>query len=262
MQNYEFGVKKDDAKVAGTDRVIPGRKVIYREDTGDPISIVSDKYNLIPHADIVNSFETMLDGLGEKFAERQVTTYLPENGAKMFRKYIFPKIQVAVKPGDLINLTLEVQNSYDGSLRGGFMFGAYRLVCTNGLTIGAKVQELYKKHYAALDFEKAAQGLKLSIPIFESAIGQWREWHEIKMKDADALAFLEKSGLNAKTMEAVMQQFAKEEKSKWGLFQAVTYHTTHQLTSRKAENTRWAQVQMEQVITPVFYGKKGVLVAN
>ena len=51
-----------------------------------------------------------------------------------------------VQAGDMVNPTVEIQNSYDGSLRSRVAMGYNRVICTNGMMAFTKEMQVMKKH--------------------------------------------------------------------------------------------------------------------
>jgi hypothetical protein len=249
---YLFGVKECEVTVAGTDRVIPNKKCIVREDNGSPISIVGKNYKVIPNGEIVEAFEAALDTLPD-FKKRKVTTALPFGGAQMFRKYTFDSISLAPKVGDIIKLQLELSNSYDGKLKGGFAISGLRLACTNGQMIPGKIHEITSKHSNSFNLDRIVESIKVALPAFDNVVKTWKTWDKIKVNATEIIDMLNKASLPEKTVLKIAEQFKKEHHTKWGAFQAATYVISHEVESRNAENTRSRQIALESQLTPVFY---------
>jgi len=256
---YDFEIEEAGVTVAGTDDLIPGKKVILRKwayNKVTPLAIVSKRYQVIKHADVVNQFEQALDTVGGNFVNRTVTTSLPHYGAKMFRKYTFNDVALEFEPGDLVKLCLELTNSYDGVMRAGFNLIGHRLVCENGLIIGEKMQSIHAKHFSSFDLKDLSQRLENSIPMFEQALEHWKEWRNIAISTDGAVEMLKKSLIPAKTQLEIIEKFKSEQPNKWGLFQAATWVTSHKYEAKNPENTRLSRHTAEGTLIPIFYGRK------
>lgn len=205
-------------------------------------------------------FEEALDASGENFKNRDVITRLPKNGARMFRKYSFPDIKVTLdevdhitgKP-DEINMTLELRNSYDGTLSVGYQAGAFRWVCSNGQFSGEMFSQLSKKHVQSLEIDDMVQQFQDSPRMLERSIEIWSGWKGIEIPVMEATEFLKQSKTPEKFQQAVLTQYEKEEQNKYGLYNSVTNIITHSTKARNDNDTRANQVKLEEIFTPMFY---------
>lgn len=256
--DYNFEVEKKAVQVCGGQK-IPNINAIIRKDTGQVLSTVSNRYQLFTHNEVVESFESALDISGNEFKNRRVDTFLPSNGAKMFRKYTFPDIRINIgkdyvtKKDDEVELTLELRNSYDGSLRIGFTYGAYRLVCSNGLVIGQLFSSLTKKHYQSLQLNDIVNEFQNCPDILKRQASLWESWKEIPMTFNEASGIFENIYAPKKTKDRILERFEIEEPTKYGLYQAVTWDITHNTKARNPMNIRSNQVFMEDNFSKVFY---------
>jgi hypothetical protein len=256
MSNYNFEVLEKKLVVEGTDIVIPDRKVIMRKDNNKVLSIMSDKYQLTTHASIIDGFENALDAAGPLFKKRAISTVLPYEGARMYRKYIFDGVKEEVAVGDVVSPTLELWNSYDGTLMVGFQLGAFRMVCTNGLMVPETFREIMKKHYVGFDIKGLVDELQHTLPVFDKSIKIWKEWHKEAVTVPAAVEILAPTKINKKEKELIAKRFEDdEEKTKWGLFQAATWVISHDVKApKKEENTRIRQIYLEnELAEKVFY---------
>ncbi len=112
-----------------------------------PIGVVSKKYTLLPHADVVDALRETLKG-----QETQEKIGLTHNGARMHLEIMLPDITLKVE-GDEIAMRLVVANSYDGSRKVSIAFGAYRLVCSNGMIIGRRLISVSRRHVGEVSIE-------------------------------------------------------------------------------------------------------------
>lgn len=253
-KEYAFNVKEVPMELVGN-IIIPGKKVLLREDTNQFLSIVSNRYKVVPHNEVVTTFETALETMGLDFKERKINTYLPMYGSKMFRQYTFPKVISKVAVGDIVQLQLELQNSHDGTKKPGFTLRAFRLKCLNGLMVSEKVREITRKHYGSLDLNELTSNLVDTVTSFQKVTKKWIEWKSEKIAVIEAEDYLSKASIPQKINEAIVAKFEDEEKNKWGLFQAATYVITHGVKARKdIANSRLNQLFLEEQLSKnVFY---------
>ena len=251
--SYDFNVVEKAVTIAGTDTIIPKKKVIVREDSGVPLSIVSNRYQVIKHAELVASFEEALSTI-PSFRDYTVTTSLPHDGGQMYRKYIFNKINAEPKVGDVVRLGLELVNSYDGKTNGGYYITALRLACMNGQVIPGEIHHILTKHSKRFNLDKIVDGIKEVLPQFEENVLKWKTWHEVKVNADKFVEMLSKNtSIPEKTQVKMAEQFAKEDQTKFGAFQAMTWVISHDIKPRKEENRRVLQIALERQISPLFY---------
>ena len=133
---YPVALKKGSKK---------GEQYIVRTDNDEKISLVSDRYTLVPN-------ETLMTPFLKHFGEQNLVNCVPKAKACLIeietgRSFDFGK-------GDLIRERLIVQNSYDRTRSYKFMFGAFRLVCTNGLYTGMMSIQYRKIHVGEIPVEE------------------------------------------------------------------------------------------------------------
>jgi len=258
-KEYDFEIEKRNVQVAGSG-LIPNLKAIVRKDNNNILATVSDRYQIVTHSQVVDQFEVALNSLGGSFKNRNIVTTLPYNGAKMLRKYTFPDIRINIGKDkitgkdDEFDLTLELRNSYDGSMRVGYSFGAYRLLCLNGMFIGSKFVEMMSKHFSSIDVDNMTQNLKNCPEILEMQLDKWEQWKSTSMTEEEVENDLSKINIPKKYIRMMIERFKKEESTKYGFYNATTNIITHSIKARKDEaNTRWNQLNFENEISKLFY---------
>jgi len=147
-----------------------GFDALYRKDSGSALSIVTPKYKLTPHAD-ANSFVEKLLG-NQNIAYDIGKTAVTAGGNRFFREFRFPSMKfipgedggpdnTALDGGRLDEYvpTIIVRNSYDRSSTLDFMYGGYRMVCSNGMITGKTIQRIQVKHIVKPDFSQIGNEL-------------------------------------------------------------------------------------------------------
>ena len=107
------------------------------------VGIVSEGYQLVPN-DVVHG--TALEVL-HRASMKCEEGGLIFDGKRYRQRWILPGLEVQPKPGDVVRLTLDAVNSYDGSTLFGLAFNATRLVCSNGLMVDFLLGGFKFKHY-------------------------------------------------------------------------------------------------------------------
>ena len=95
---------------------IRNHKAVVRQDNGKVLGIVSDKYQLLRHTEVVDAFRQILS---DKEYEEKIK--VAKEGAHLFATYKMPSVQIEVVKGDIVSLQFVVKNSYEWlTLRTGY----------------------------------------------------------------------------------------------------------------------------------------------
>lgn len=166
---------------------IPKRRAIVREDTGEAIAVVSNRYTLVPHARILDLVEQAIGPLDVGPVPRGI--YVDRRGARMRAIFKFPALASPVLGADEICPCLQVRNTYDGSARITVHIGAFRFVCTNLAVGGGGVFAggFVSIHAGEIPIEKMADQLAQYLTRFEQIVELYRQWSE-RRPEAGALS--------------------------------------------------------------------------
>ena len=114
-----------------------------REDTGSIVGTVSQTYKLVDHKQTIHNTTTALEIVG---LHAKPTHTILDNGSRIITEYLLKgKFQVMKKDDLLVKLVLF--NSYDGSTAVQFLFGLFRVICSNGAMIGERTFGTFKWYH-------------------------------------------------------------------------------------------------------------------
>ena len=139
-ESYDFPVELQPIYLTDQ-KVIDKKKAVVRTDTNEPLGIVSDDYGLVKHSTVIDSFREA----GREYGVEEKIT-LARNGAQLFYQMTFPKIEMEVQKGDIVRMMMIAKNSYNGMNSLQVIFGAFRLVCSNGMILGTQFISFNYKH--------------------------------------------------------------------------------------------------------------------
>jgi hypothetical protein len=248
--NYKFDpffdIKIEDVKTTESGLLVP-RKAILDAKTDQVISVVSNRYKIIPNRELVNQFETYLAESDINFKRTGAGCNL--TGSKMWANYRFPDIKADLGEYDRgygkihedIELTMDLWGGYAPGTSTGFMIGGLALACMNGLMtkeafykwseshVGSELDDLLNSFVLAFDTAKTVFQEKL--------VGSWQELMTVdfdKIQAANVLRSMELSKMYRDKMGCLYQQNLKEEnlKTMWDFYQMVTWFTTHCMENR------------------------------
>lgn len=219
---------------------IPDRKAVLRTDTMIPLGIVSTKYELLKHADVINGFRKALED--ENYNEQ---IKLAKNGAQLFATYSLPEHKVEVRKGDVISLQFIVKNSYDGTNALHITLGAFRVVCTNGMIIGKKFFTYSQKHIGSdagvVDTAKLKDKVEMLADQFAKALPLMQSMAETPCTlDPDELFDHKKIKIPKYLLTFAAEQYRlAEDLSIWGFYNALTYAITHHMKRESPSASIW-----------------------
>lgn len=245
----------------------PGVKVIYRNDTGDSLGVVSSKYNIVQPADVLEFFRDLTETGGWHIH----TAGVLRGGRKLWAMASNGEGANVTKGKDRVNQNLLLATSLDGSMKTIAALTAVRVVCANTLALalqdnGEKTQI---SHRSIFDPSAIKKALGLSTESFDAFMLQAREMADTPIALDESLDVLrrifgapltktipsnawmgkladlgnqpaipEDGTKESRSVSRVLELFAgagmgadlKSAKgTRWGLFNAVTQHIDHEM---------------------------------
>lgn len=231
---YDFGVDLQPIMtlnpVNGGSDLIDRKKAVVRQDNGAVLGVVSDKYQLLKHADVIDSFRTALDGV-----DYDEKIQVAKGGAQLFATYRLNGVKLEVAKGDLVSLQFIVKNSYDGTNALQIMLGAYRLVCTNGMVVGKQFFSFSQKHFGndvSVKIETIREKVGMLRSQFGDTLPHLQEMSRTSMLGLSNEEIEKKIGakLPKYLIEEVKTRFSEDgDHTLWGFYNAMTSAISHNL---------------------------------
>lgn len=143
----------------GRTMAYPEKKVLYRNDTGAPLSVVGDGYKTVQPAEVLEFFRDMADSW-----QWTIHTAGSLKGGRKIWALARNHTEGDVTPGDRVRGNLLLATSLDGSLATVAAMTAIRVVCANTLrlaladTAGKRVRVSHRSVFDA-DAAKSAVGV-------------------------------------------------------------------------------------------------------
>ena len=222
-------------------RRIPGHKAVIRSDTGDTLAVHSDKYSLVPYQVHFDAFEKAIKGSRLRWETMRIGTDLTDNGARIFRQYLFPDHQVTFDSGRgerTVALRILMFDSYDGSSRFRGMAGGYDFVCANTSVSGKSIDEIGFKHVGDMadKIDMAAERLTQSADRFIEEMNRLASWPKIGLKTVE---FSELVGAmpqsNPRLVDQLTADYARVEgRNLWDAHNLLTTWATHDIPIKTA----------------------------
>ncbi len=222
-------VQQDD----GSFQNISDRRSVVRMDTGQPLSIVSSRYALVSHQEILNTIRIAIAPLDLGPVPQGI--YVDRGGARLRALFKFPGLEQPVVRNDSICPCLKIQNTYDGTSRISIHIGAFRFVCTNLAVGGGGVFAggFMSVHSGEIPIDKIAEELVSYLKAFDSIVRLYRLWQDtpwnFRIDAFDRSLF---HGLAARHVDQLTNRFLLPANgSVFDAYNTATDYATHQTRS-------------------------------
>jgi len=219
--------KVEREKLYTASHIYTGQDALINGSTGSVLGVVSSKYQVIEHKEVLDSFSKLM----EKRDDIKIQSVRSvKDGAKFYMTAeIDNKISVGVlRDGtpDIIKPMLVLSNSYDESTKVGFVAGIWRLVCSNGAYVGIKAINLVRKHLGAVDFD-FSRGLAEGIDLVEG-----RMMPSIKRMTQTTIGASQFELIKKNLPERLIKNIGGEKaligRTEWDGYNMFTKHLTHE----------------------------------
>lgn len=162
--------------------------MIVREPSGEtpaemPVGVVSKSYNLLQHRSVLDCAIQAMKVAKVERDEVRAMVQMTENGERMALHLYFPE-RYAVTPADgfPMGLRLFCVNSVDGSLKFFATLGWFRLICGNGMIIGAAKSWVKERHRPNLDVTLIGELLKRDLVAATADKNRFQVWINTTVK--------------------------------------------------------------------------------
>ena len=216
-------------------RKIPGHKAVVRGDTGDTLAVHSEKYSLVPYQVHFDAFEKAIAKSGLDATNMRIGTDLTNNGARIFRQYLFPDHAVMVDSryhgNRPIALRILMFDSYDGSSAFWGKSGAFDFVCANQSVSGKEADSIRFKHVGEMEakIDAAAEQLTYAAQRFYEETKRLDAWPQIDLKNIEFSELVDSLPQSNKTLiDNLTADFARiDGKTLWDGYNLLTRWATH-----------------------------------
>ncbi len=242
--------------------VVPGRKVLLRNDTGSPLAVVGDQYKVVQPGEVLDFFADLIDHLGFKMSTAGVLF-----GGRRFWALADTGRAAEILKNDTVKGNLLLTTACDGTLATTAQFTSIRVVCNNTLRIalGDNAQaRLRVSHRTTFDPKSIKEQLGLIDTGWDRFISSITDMTKVELapqEGADflikllgdpALAVSDQSPAVARKAGAVFDLWQGAgmgsnldgvQGTLWGLLNGVTeyvdYHTGHRTVDARMDNALW-----------------------
>lgn len=239
----------------GSIHAFPGQKVLYRSDTKAPLSVVSDRFQVVQPEEILSFYKDLTEAGGYELE----TAGVLKGGRKLWA--LARTGQKAVLKGrDEVNGYLLLATACDGTLATTAQFTSVRVVCNNTLAIalGDGAGAVRVSHRSVFDPDSVKRQLGIAVSSWDSFMVRMKALADSKITDTAAEAFLRRvltypataadggqPAINQGAFKSVQglynghgmgAELGSAAGTAWGLLGAVTEFVDHHRRSRSTDH--------------------------
>ncbi len=234
-------------------QAFPEQKVLYRSDSKQPLSVVSNRYQVVQPREVLEFYRDLTEIAGYELETAGVL-----KGGKKFWALAKTGQHTSLKGHDQINGYLLLATSCDGSLATTATPTTVRVVCNNTLNVSLNGATAAVKvgHRSKFDAQSVKQQLGIAVSGYDQFMYAMKVLSERKVKFHEAMRYFLRVVSDAKEsnyqtpineralkkMQALYDGAGKGselESSKntaWGLINAVTEYVDHHKQARSHDN--------------------------
>lgn len=181
------------------------QRVLYRSDTHEPLSVVSQRYQEVQPMEILNFYKDLTEQSGFELETAGVL-----KGGRKFWALARTGQSAALKGKDVSNGYILLATACDGTLATTAQFTSVRVVCNNTLSIAIRGQTsgegvVKVPHSTKFDAEKIKQQLGISIKTWDEHMYEMKQLSQRKVTQQEASAYFD-AVFNNTTMSATDQE--------------------------------------------------------
>ncbi len=256
IQESEVRFMADQVGHLGTIHTFADQKVLYRSDTKQALSVVSQRYQVVQPREVLEFYRDLTEIAGYELETAGVL-----KGGKKFWALAKTGQSMALKGNDLVNGYLLLATSCDGTLATTATPTTIRVVCNNTLTIAVNgaTQAIKVPHSTKFDAQAVKQQLGVAVSQWDTFMYRMRTLSERKVKSHEAMNYFlrvlcDTSAANAGEPTTLVNERALKKVQSlydgqghgaaldsakgtaWGLLNAVTEYVDHEKRARSTES--------------------------
>lgn len=242
----------------GSIHAFPEQKVLYRSDTKAPLSVVSNRYQVVQPSEILEFYRDLTEVGGYELE----TAGVLKEGRK-FWALARTGQSTALKGKDQVHGYLLLATACDGTLATTAQFTSVRVVCSNTLAIAlGEGQGAVKVHHRSqFDAQAVKRQLGIAISSWDGFMVRMKAMAERKVTSDLAEAYFKRvltyaavnpagqpvTAVNDRALKAVQELFTGRGKGSnlasasgtaWGLLNGVTEYIDHHRRARSEDHRR------------------------
>ena len=252
--DWEIKSSPVEYKIDGMEESVdyPAKRILYRSDTGAPLSIVSKDYKEVHPGEVLDFFKDLVELQGMKLSTAGVLF-----GGRRFWALADTNHACDVLGNDRVKGMLLLTTSCDGSIATTAQFTSVRVVCNNTLALSLNTtgNRTSISHRSVFNPLALKDKLGLIDKQWESFRQTINDMTKIKMSDKDTANFVfdlivpdaqpEATKTMEKEVSAILNTIRngmgtnKAYGTLWGVLNGITEHVDHKGRGRSADTKLW-----------------------
>ena len=254
IQDSPVHFKSDTVGTLGSIHSFPEQKVLYRSDTKTPLSVVSNRYQVVQPREVLEFYRDLTEISGYELETAGVL-----KGGRKFWALARTGQETALKGNDQVNGYLLLATSCDGTMATSATPTTVRVVCNNTLTISLNgaTRAIKVPHNTRFDSQAVKKQLGIALSQWDEFMDRMHALAERKVQWNEAMSFfmevlwgtsahdpIPNVLPNKRAMEKIQSLYegkgrgsdmASARGTAWGLLNAVTEYVVHERRARSSE---------------------------
>jgi len=240
----------------GSIHAFPEQKVLYRSDTKEPLSVVSNRYHVVQPNEVLSFYKDLTEVGGFELE----TAGVLKNGRKLWALARTGQ-SVSLKGRDEVNGYLLLATACDGTLATTAQFTSVRVVCNNTLAIALSESQgaIKVPHRSQFDGQAVKRQLGIAVSHWDEFMYRMKALSERKVKPETAHEYFRRvlaypsgsakdgpvAATNERAVKVATELFSGRGKGSnlasasgtaWGLVNAVTEFVDHERRARSDDH--------------------------
>ena len=254
IQDSPVHFKSDSIGALGSIHTFPDQKVLYRSDTKAPLSVVSQRYQVVQPREVLEFYRDLTEVSGFELETAGVL-----KGGRKFWALARTGQGTTLRGNDQVNGYLLLATSCDGTLATTATPTTVRVVCNNTLTIAldGSAKAIKVPHSTRFDPQAVKKQLGIAVSQWDNFMHRMRMLSERKVQGHEAMGFFMNVLCDANSnmpLPAVLPNeralrkvqclyegqgrgstLESAQGTAWGLLNAVTEYVDHERRARSIE---------------------------
>ncbi|MDH1260066.1 DUF932 domain-containing protein [Pseudomonas atacamensis] len=186
IQDSPVHFKSDSIGALGSIHTFPDQKVLYRSDTKAPLSVVSQRYQVVQPREVLEFYRDLTEVSGYELETAGVL-----KGGRKFWALARTGQGTTLKGNDQVNGYLLLATSCDGTLATTATPTTVRVVCNNTLTIAldGSAKAIKVPHSTRFDPQAVKKQLGIAVSQWDNFMHRMRMLSERKVQWHEAMGF-------------------------------------------------------------------------
>jgi phage/plasmid-like protein (TIGR03299 family) len=253
IESSSVHFKSSGAGVLAPMHTFPDQKVLYRSDTQEPLSVVSQRYQVVQPNEVLEFYRDLTEISGYELETAGVL-----KGGRKFWALARTGQSVVLKGGDEVGGYLLLATSCDGTLATTATPTTVRIVCNNtlALSLNGATNAIKVPHSTRFNSDTVKKQLGIAVSHWDEFMYEMRTLAERKVSGKEAERYFNQVLSTSTSVDTLGQQTSRhtiakviglyEGKGKgadlasargtaWGLLNAVTEFVDHEKRARSAD---------------------------